>query len=78
MESSLVQIVSFYKSKESKTSEDILIEEIIEIIKFGKGIKEKIEQLRSENDKTQKEKIKGSLPMVTFSGLFGKSRKSKD
>ena len=78
MESSLVQIVSFYKSKESKTSLEILIEEIIETIKSGKGIKEKIEQLRSENDKTQKEKIKGSLPMVTFSGLFGKSRKSKD
>jgi predicted P-loop ATPase len=77
MGSSLVQIVSYYKSKESKTSENILIEDIIEIIKFGKGIKEKIELLRSENDKTNKEKIKGSLPMVTFSGTFGESRKSK-
>jgi hypothetical protein len=75
MDNTLTQIVSYYINKESKISHEISIEEILEIIKSGKEVKAQILLLRSETDKIQRDKLKGSLPMVTFSGLFGESRK---
>jgi hypothetical protein len=71
------QRISYYLTKENKNSTEISIEEILKITKSGDGIKDKIIELRAENDKVKKDAIKSSLPMVTFSGLFGASRKKE-
>jgi predicted P-loop ATPase len=78
MENRLSQSISFYTTKESMISNEVLIDDILNKIKYGNEIKDQVELLRSEKDKNKKDKIKGALPMVTFSGLFGQSRKSKD
>lgn len=69
--------ISYYANKESKISKQVQLGEVFESIKTGDGIKDKIEQIRSLTDKSQRDKLKGTLPMVTFSGLFGESRKKE-
>jgi hypothetical protein len=67
--------ISFYKSKETKISESITIQDVLKKIKTGDNNSTQIISLRNEQDKATKDQIKGCLPMVTFSGLFGESRK---
>ena len=67
--------ISFYKSKETKISESITIQDVLKKIETWDDIKNQIISLRNEQNKATKDQIKGCLPMVTFSGLFGESRK---
>ena len=75
MKNNFTNVISFYKSKETKISEATTIQDVLNRIKNGYEVRAQIESLRKEHDKGTKDQIKGSLPMVTFSGLFGESRK---
>ncbi len=75
MKNNFTNVISLYKSKESKISETTTIQDVLNRIKNGYEVKAQIESLRKEHHKGTKDQIKGSLPMVTFSGLFGESRK---
>ena len=76
-QSKLTQI-SFYRTLTDKNNSNISIEKVLELIKTGKGFKNTIQRIRQEPEKAKQNQIKRSLPAVTISGLFGKSRTTKD
>ena len=78
MENKLEKMVSFFKNKESKISEAKSVSYILELIKSGDGIRDQLNAIRNENDKAKKDKLKGELPMITFSGTFVNGRKAEN
>ena len=74
---SKLTLISFYKNLIAKNNTNISIENVLELIKSGKGFKNTIQRIRQEPEKAIQNQIKKLLPAVTISGLFGESRTTK-
>lgn len=70
--------ISFYKTLYAKTNTPVSIGEILEKIKTGGEHKKVINQLRQEDNKEQRNKLKNKLPSVTISGLFENGHKEEN
>lgn len=66
--------VSVFSDIYSKNSHDVSLEFILDTIKDSKGIKRQIEQIREEEEKEKRNKLKKSLAIFTPSGTFEYSR----
>jgi hypothetical protein len=72
----MTKISYFPKLVDSKTSQVLDLNTVLEGIKQGKTLKPIIDKIRSTESKEERDELKKTLPLVTFGGVFSERKAS--